>query len=255
MSHQLWNLINELQSEKYEWVDLSHSLNNDSPYWAGIPEGSVELSKTVFDWGNPILECLIQTFKFPGQFGTHIDFPGHFVKDAPLSEKFGVRHMLYPLVVIDISDKVREDVHYAVTVEDIKAFEAKYGDIPDGAFVALNAGWAKNWPDMNKLSGIDKDGNENAPGWSLEALKYIYEVRNAAANGHETLDTDASAVAAAAGDLACERYVLSKGKLQIEVLNNLDKVAPVGALLFAAWPNIEQATGLPVRVLAITPQK
>jgi kynurenine formamidase len=55
--------------------------------------------------------------------------------------------------------------------------------------------------------------------------------------------------------LACERYVLSKGKLQIEVLNNLDKVAPVGALLFVAWPNIEQATGLPVRVLAITPKK
>jgi len=49
--------------------------------------------------------------------------------------------------------------------------------------------------------------------------------------------------------------VLSKGKLQIEVLNNLDKVAPVGALLFAAWSNIEQATGLPVRVLAITPKK
>ena len=43
MSHQLWNLINELQSEKYEWLDLSHSLNNDSPYWAGIPEGAVEL--------------------------------------------------------------------------------------------------------------------------------------------------------------------------------------------------------------------
>ncbi len=49
--------------------------------------------------------------------------------------------------------------------------------------------------------------------------------------------------------------MLSKGKLQIEVLNNLDKVAPVGALLFAAWPSIEQATGLPVRVLAITPKK
>jgi kynurenine formamidase len=29
----------------------------------------------------------------------------------------------------------------------------------------------------------------------------------------------------------------------------------VGALLFVAWPNIEQATGLPVRVLAITPKK
>ena len=86
--------------------------------------------------------------------------------------------MLFPLVVIDISHKVYEDVHYAVTVDDIKAFEAKHGDIPDGAFVALHTGWAKNWPDMDKLSGADADGNENAPGWSLEALKYIYEVRS-----------------------------------------------------------------------------
>ena len=60
--------------------------------------------------------------------------------------------------------------------------------------------------------------------------------------------------AAKAGDLACERYVLSKGKVQIEVLANLDKVAPAGALLVAAWPRIEGATGLPVRVFAITPK-
>ncbi|WP_405378318.1 cyclase family protein [Phascolarctobacterium sp.] len=255
MSYKLWNVLNELQSDEYEWVELSHSLNNESPFWAGIPEGSVELGKTVFDWGNPMLECLIQTFKFPGQFGTHIDFPGHFVKDAPLSEKYGAKQMLFPLCVIDVTAKVAKDVHYAVTVEDIKEYEAKYGPIPEGAFVALYTGWGKNWPDMNALSGIAEDGSENFPGWSLEALQYIYEERNAAANGHETLDTDASAVAAAAGDLACERYVLSKGKLQIEVLDNLDKVAPAGALLLAAWPRIEGATGLPVRVVAITPKK
>ena len=255
MSNKLWSILGELQSDEYEWVDLSHSLNNSSPYWGGIPEGAVELGTTVFDWGTPMLECLIQTFKVPGQFGTHIDFPGHFIKGADLSEKYGVKNFIYPLVVIDISEKVKADVHYAVTVDDIKAYEAEHGNIPDGAFVALYTGWAKNWPDMDALSGTAEDGSEHAPGWSLEALKYIYETRNAAANGHETLDTDASAVAAEAGDLVCERYVLSKGKLQIEVLNNLDRIAPAGALLFAAWPNIEGATGLPVRVLAITPKK
>ena len=105
---------------------------------------------------------------------------------------------------------------------------------------------------MDAMSGIAADGSENFPGWSLPALKYLYEERNAAANGHETLDTDASKEAAAAGDLACERYVLDKGKLQIEVLCNLDKVAPAGAVLIAAWPRIEKATGLPVRVWALT---
>ena len=68
--YELWEKLEELK--KYRWIELSHPLNNHSPYWAGIPEGAVELGKTAYDWGNE-LECLIQTFKFPGQFGTHID--------------------------------------------------------------------------------------------------------------------------------------------------------------------------------------
>lgn len=252
--YKLWNLLAELKQD-YELVELSHSLNGASPVWSGIPAGSVELAKTVFDWGNPMLECLIQTFKFPGQFGTHIDFPGHFAKGTALSEEFGAQQLFFPLCVIDITAKVAEDVHYAVTVEDIKAYEAQYGEIPEGAFVALRTDWAKNWPVMDKLCGVAADGSENFPGWSLPALQYIYEERHAAANGHETLDTDASAEAARAGDLACERYVLSQGKVQIELLDNLDKVAPAGALLIAAWPRIEGATGLPARVYALTPKQ
>ena len=249
--YQLWNTLKQLQSCR--WVELSHSMNNNSPYWSGIPDGSVELGKVVYDWGNPMLDCQIQTFQFPGQFGTHIDFPSHFIKDALSSESYGVQNMMYPLCVIDITKQVAEDVHYAVTVEDIQAYEAQYGPIPDGAFVALRTDWYKRWPDMNDFANLDEEGGEHCPGWSMEALKYIYEVRNAAANGHETLDTDASMVAVEAGDLACERYVLASGKLQIEVLQNLDQVPPAGAILAAAWPRIENATGLPVRVWAICP--
>ena len=247
--YKLWDALERAKNMK--WVDLTHPMDNTSPYWSGIPDGSVELSKTVFDWGNPMLECLIQTFKFPGQFGTHIDFPGHFIRGAALSEAYGVRNAAYPLCVIDITDKVARDVHYAVTADDIRAWEAEYGPIPDGAFVALRTDWSKHWPDMNALSGIAEDGSENFPGWSLDALKYIYETRNAAANGHEALDTDASAEAAKAEDLACERYVLERGKLQIEVLCNLDQLPPAGAVLFAAWPNFVGATGLPVRCWAV----
>jgi len=248
--YKLWNALNEARN--YKWVELSHSLNNDSPYWAGIPEGSVELGKICFDWGNEMLDCLIQTFKFPGQFGTHIDFPAHFIKEGELSEAYGVQDLIFPLCVVDVSDKVKDDPEYAVTVEDIKAYEARYGEIPQGAFVALRTDWYKKWPDMDALSGVDETGAEHAPGWSLEALHYLYEVRQAAANGHETLDTDSSAVAAREGDLACERYVLGQGKLQVELLKNLDQVAPAGAVLLVSYPRLEGATGLPARVWAIT---
>ncbi len=252
MMYPLWEDLKRLKG--YRWVELSHSMNNDSPYWAGIPAGSVELGKVVYDWGEPMLECQIQTFKFPGQFGTHIDFPAHFVKGAALSDSYGVENMMYPLCVIDITDKVAEDVHYAVTADDIRAYEAKYGPIPDGAFVALRTDWYKRWPDMNAFANLDENGGEHCPGWSMEALQYIYETRNAAANGHETLDTDASIEAEKAGDLACERYVLSRGKLQIEVLQNLDKVPAAGAVLVGAWLRLEGANGLPVRVWAICPE-
>ena len=248
--YELWEALNRARG--YRWVELSHTLDNNSPYWAGIPEGSVELAKTVYDWGNPMLDCLIQTFKVPGQFGTHIDFPGHFVPGGALSEAYGVDQLVFPLCVVDVSGKVKEDVHYAVTVQDIQDYEAQYGPIPDGAFVALRTDWSKRWPDMNALSNFDSEGGEHTPGWSMEALKYIYETRSAAANGHESIETDASALAAAAGDLACERYVLSQGKLQVELLCNLDQVAPAGAVVLVSYPRISGATGLPARVWAVT---
>lgn len=249
--HKLWQALEGARSLR--WVELSHQLDNSSPYWSGIPDGSVDLGNVVFDWGNPMLECQIQTFKFPGQFGTHIDFPAHFIKDAATSESFGVKDAVFPLCVIDISEKVKAEPTYCVTVDDIKAWEAVNGAIPEGAFVALRTDWAASrWPDMNAMSGIAADGSENFPAWSLEAIQYIYEVRHAAANGHETFDTDGSAECIRQGDLACERYVLAHGKVQIELLCNLDKLPATGAVLIAAWPNFKGANGLPCRVYAIT---
>lgn len=252
--NKLWEALKELKDEsRYKWVELSHCMNNDSPYWSGIPAGSAELGNVLFDWGNPMLECQIQQFKFPGQFGTHIDFPAHFDKNGKYAQSFCIKDAVFPLCVIDIHEKAAENPVYCVTVEDIKAWEAKHGDIPEGAFVALRTDWYKNWPDMDKMSGTAPDGSENFPGWSLEAIKYIYEERKAAANGHETLDTDGSAECAKAGDLACERYVLETGHVQIEVLENLDQVPEAGALLIASWPNFQDANGLPCRAVALFP--
>ena len=116
--YPLWKTLSELKEKK--WVELSHLMNNDSPYWGGIPEGAVELGNVVFDWGNPMLECQIQQFKFPGQFGTHIDFSAHFKKGGVFAESFGMKDAVFPLCVVDISAKAAADPHYCVTVEDIK---------------------------------------------------------------------------------------------------------------------------------------
>ena len=102
----LWGDLEKLK--RCRWVDLTHPLTNESPYWGGIPDGSVELCKTVFDYDEEMLSCRIHTYKFPGQFGTHVDFPMHFVPGRPAAEEFGVEQSVYPLCVIDISGKVAE---------------------------------------------------------------------------------------------------------------------------------------------------
>ena len=111
----LWPELKKLQQGT--WVDLTHPLTNDSPYWAGIPEGSVELCKTVFDYDEEMLSCRIHTYKFPGQFGTHVDFPSHFTPGKVGSEAYGVEQMAMPLCVIDLTGKVAAEVGYPVIVK------------------------------------------------------------------------------------------------------------------------------------------
>ena len=200
----LWSDLANLKSCR--WVELSHPLTDESPYWAGIPAGSVELCRTVFDYDEEMLSCRIHTYKFPGQFGTHVDFPSHFTPGAAGSEAYGAADMAMPLCVIDLTGKIAEagpDV--AVDVADIEAWEAEHGRIPEGAFVALRTDWHLRWPDNDALNNFDDEGGEHCPGWSLPALQFLYEERRIAMNGHETFDTDASYLAAEAGDLACER--------------------------------------------------
>ena len=246
----LWNVYDELKDAT--WVDLTHPLTNESPYWAGIPEGSVELCRTVFDYDEEMLSCRIQTYKFPGQFGTHVDFPNHFTPGKPGAEAYGAQHMAMPLCVISLTGKIAaEGPDTAVTMEDIEAWEAEHGRIPEGAFVALRTDWSQRWPDNDALNNFDTEGGEHCPGWSMEALRFLYEERGIQMNGHETFDTDASFLAAKAGDLACERYVLDNGHLQVELMTNLDQVPAAGAIVFVAWPRIEGATGLPARVVAV----
>lgn len=245
----LWGDLEKLK--RCRWVDLTHPLTNESPYWGGVPDGSVELCKTVFDYDEEMLSCRIHTYKFPGQFGTHVDFPMHFVPGRPAAEEYGVEQSAYPLCVIDISGKVDENPDYAVTVDDVLAYEEEHGRIPEGAFVALRTDWYKRWPSYDALCNFDEEGGEHCPGWSIETLKFLFEERGVAMNGHETFDTDASYLAVEADDLAVERYVLDTCHLQVEVMANLDKVPPAGAIVFVAWPRIEGASGLPARVWAV----
>ena len=95
-----------------------------------------------------------------------------------------------PLVVIDVHEKVAQDPDYTLTMDDIKAWEKKYGRIPSGSFVAMRTDWSKRWPDADAMANKDADGIAHYPGWSMPVLQYLYEERGITASGHEPTDTD-----------------------------------------------------------------
>lgn len=232
------------QLKRKTWVDLTHSFGPESPHF---PEFQPAKFKTIATHADGYY---VKQYTFPGQYGTHIDPPVHFYKDDErYVEDLQLKDLVLPLVVIDCSEKTAANPDYSLTVEDIKNWEKKNGSIPEGAFVALRTDWGRRWPSQVKFENKDTNGQNHYPGWSLEALKYIYEVRHATANGHETFDTDA-AVNQQNG-LIGEYYVLSHGHYQVELLDNLDRVPSTGAVVFISVAKPENAPGFPVRVFAV----
>ena len=50
-----------------------------------------------------------------------------------------------------------------------------------------------------------------------------------------------------------ETYILQHGHYQIEVMANLDKVPPKGALIVVTWPKVRKGLGFPARAFAVLP--
>lgn len=156
------------------------------------------------------------------------------------------------MVVLDVHQQVAKNPDYTVTMADVKAWEAKYGKVPAGAFVALRTDWSKRWPDQEAMLNKDEAGIFHYPGWSMDVLKYLYEERKITASGHETTDTDPG-LATTHDDYSLESYILSLNHYQIELLTNLDQMPEAGAIAIVTFPKPENGSGFPARVLAIIP--
>ena len=245
--YPLWDTLAELESHKL--VDLTHSFAPGIPRWPGFPDAEF---KTIYDYDKD--GFFAQEFIHVGQFGTHMDPPAHFHKGLRPADQIEIEEMMAPLVVINVADKVAADPDYQLTVDDIEAWEEKYGTIPEGAFVAMRSDWSKRFPDVDKFFNKDENGQAHYPGWTVEALTFLFEERNIVGNGHEPPDTDAAVQQLETG-FAAEAYVLGTDHYQIELMANLDQVPEAGAIVFVTVPKPLGGSGFPARVFAIVPQE
>jgi len=235
------------------FVDLTHAFAPGVPHWKGFPD---EQRETLF-WYEPGVGRLGQGFyaelySHVGQWGTHVDPPAHFVKGLRTVDQIDVKEMILQLVIIDVHEKVAADPDYTITMDDVRNWEKRNGPIPSGAFVAMRSDWSRRWPNMALMMNVDDKGIAHYPGWSLDVLKYLYEVRKITASGHETTDTDPGR-STSRNDYSLETYVLKQNRYQIELLANLDQVPEAGALIVVSFPKPKGGSGFPARAFAILP--
>lgn len=253
----LWERLVSLKSPKYKWVDLTHELSAQTPHWFGFkPLGADKL----FDYATPAeqetwMEAPMRVYQYslPGQYGTHVDVPSHFDSDGRSQEQIRVDEMVYPLVVVDKSKTCSVNPDFMLTVEDLKTWEAEYGTIPAGAFVAFRSDWSKR-PAEN-FDNNDANGVPHYPGWDVKAIEWLVTERGVGAIGHETADTDPGFVTTREGAYPYpgEQYILMQDRIQIELMANLSEVPPTGAIIVCAFPKLKGGTGFSARCFAVCP--
>jgi kynurenine formamidase len=244
-SLSFWPLCQQLKTGRF--VDLTHPFDPDIPHFEQAKAMRVDEIRGYQNNG-----FQVQYFQFEGQWGTHVDAPSHCCEGKRTIDQIPLEEMILPLVVIDIHQKVVENPDYIVLVDDIIEWEDEHGRIPTGAFVALRTDWSKRWPDNMAMHNCDPSGVPHTPGWSLDALSYLYEDCQITASGQETVDPDAG-FRAKETNWICERYILERNHYQIELLTNLDQCPPKGAIVICSFPKPKRASGFPARIFAICP--
>jgi kynurenine formamidase len=236
-----------------KWVDLTHAFAPGIPHWPGFPN---EQREALYHYDEGVgtrgAGIYVHLYSHVGQWGTHADPPAHFVRGTRTLDQIDVTEMILPLVVLDIHEQAQKNPDYTVTMEDVKAWEARHGRIPAGSFVALRTDWSKRFPDDTAMQNEDSKGIKHFPGWSHEVLRYLFDGCKITASGHETTDTNPG-MDCSKGDYSMETYVLGTNHYQIELLANLDQVPEFGALVVATFPKPKNGSGFPARVFAIVP--
>jgi kynurenine formamidase len=235
------------------FVDLTHAFAPGIPHWPGFPDEKREIAYW-FDKGRGTMGAgfFAEVFTHVGQWGTHVDPPAHFARGGRTVDQITLQEMILPLAVIDVHAEVAKNPDYTLSVDRIKKWETDHGTIAEKAFVALRTDWSKRWPDAAAMQNKDEKGVAHYPGWSLPALKYLYEECKITASGHETTDTDPG-IATTHDDYSLETYILTHDHYQIELLTNLDQLPESGAIVVATFPKAKGGSGFPARVFAIAP--
>jgi kynurenine formamidase len=228
-------------------MDLTHTLSGKFPI--------VPVPGLTFPFDQKPIASLAKNGVFAEEWhliahnGTHMDAPIHYVEGGRSMEAYDVHELIVPAIVIDIRDKAEKDPNAQLTVDDIQKWEKQYGQIPRKVAVFMYSGWdEKAVNDPTTFVGLDSEGATHFPTLSADAVNFFVKERDIIGVGVDTLSFDQVEHT----QKAAVHKVLFKGnRWGIECVNNLGKIPPKGAIVFAGALKVEGASASPIRLIAV----
>ncbi|MEM7526260.1 MAG: cyclase family protein [Pseudomonadota bacterium] len=221
-------------------VDLTHTVSPAFPTYFGAPGIALEQKFNFADNGFNLFEITLNEHT-----GTHVDAPLHFSADGQSVDEIPVGNLVCPLCVVDIAARAEDEADSQVTPDDLSAWIAKNGPIPDGAVVAMHSGWEKHIG-TPKYRGADADGTQHYPGFHVETAQMLLET-GAVGLAADTLSLDTGS----SSTFDTHYAWLPTNRWGIENIANLADVPEAGATLVLGAPKHEGGSGGPARVLAL----
>lgn len=221
-------------------VDLTHLMDPDIPVWPGNESFAAEVVKSFENDG-----FYAQKISFWEHTGTHVDAPAHFSEGNLTADMIDVGDLFAPLAVIDISARAAEDADASLTVDDILAYEADYGELPAGVLVAMNSGWAQRWNDAEAFVNLDSEGVQHYPGFHPDAAEFLITQRDIVGVAVDTLSQDPGN----STDFGTHITILGAGKYGIEGMANLAAMDTAGGSVYVGAPKHLHASGGPARII------
>jgi len=210
-------------------LDLTLTISKNLPTFPGSPKPQFIPWNTVKKDGYN-LELLFLS----SHSGTHMDSPYHFIDGGKKIHEISINRLLVNAILIKISKKANQ----SITKNEIINFEKKHGKIPNNATIIFVTGWQKH---LQKKYYFEKN-----PGLSITAANYLVLKKiNLVGIDSPSIDLGSEK------EFSVHKILLKNNILIVENLANLEKISSNYFNLVVLPLKLKDATGSPVRAIAI----
>jgi kynurenine formamidase len=234
-------------------VDLSHAYDAETIFWPTEKDFVLESEFAGMTDGGYYYEA--NRFSTAEHGGTHIDAPVHFAEGHWTVDAIPLDRLIGEAVVVSVREACAADPEHQISIDDIAAWEAQHGQIPAGAIVLLDTGFARYWPDRQRYMGTDGRGADAAlrlrfPGLHADAARWLVRERKIRAVGLDTPSIDHGQSKL----FETHRVLFEQDVPAFENLTGLDALPPRGFQVVALPMKIRGGSGAPLRIIALVPE-